>query len=180
MELFVTGLKLHYHNIGNEQITKYIICFDDMIHNKYELHLCKDDNICYKFIKVKYHGAKTHFPSSTSIDIYFETNNDKYSCKWFSFDRKSFTVNMDLFKPTLRGFKKMPIWIFMGKSNLGKSFLAHRLDSMTIFETDSYNDLPEKIEADIVVLGNKHGYTLDSVKEKIGSSCEIVVVNFSV
>ena len=38
---------------------------------------------------------------------------------------------------------------------------------MAVFETDSYDVLPDDIYADIVVIGNKHGYLHQDVIPRI-------------
>ena len=47
-----------------------------------------------------------------------------------------------------------------------------------IFETDSTDILPEQINADMVVVGNKHKYSFDNVKSKFTKK-NIVQIDFS-
>lgn len=75
------------------------------------------------------------------------------------------------------------VWVFTGASNLGKSYLAHKMGDLKIFETDSCDDinLIDQIDADIVVLGNKHKYSFDMIQSKIStvSPKALVRVDFS-
>lgn len=55
--------------------------------------------------------------------------------------------------------------------------MAHKLSDMIIFETDSFEKLPEKIIADIVVIGNKYKHEIDNVKNRIDG--KLIDVNFN-
>ena len=177
LQLSIEGLKKHCYNIDHKPVIKYILCFNDTKHQtKYELLLCENEKPL--FSKVDNHGALTHkFIGDLVEDIHFDAIRGRYTCQYFSFSDKLWAINMEYFKPTSRGFDKNPVWVFRGKSNLGKSFLAHRV-GMRIFETDACDQLPQSIEADIIVLGNKHKYTLDNIKERMDSNCEVVAVDF--
>jgi hypothetical protein len=70
-----------------------------------------------------------------------------------------------------------------GSSGVGKSHLAqllaripqgietpfegHMRDDVLVYETDSAPHIPDRIDADIVVIGNNHGYTLADVFERV-------------
>jgi hypothetical protein len=92
------------------------------------------------------------------------------------------SVNMDLFTPTPRMEDKRPVWVFKGKSNLGKSYLAHLISNeyeKEVYETDSSERLPDSIIADIVVIGNKYPYAVKDIEEKLyGNNNKVIVVNF--
>lgn len=154
----------------------------------------------FNFKKVDNFGAITHYPKKDSdTKIIFDPDDKKnetdkddyvydnyvYRCDWFSYSETGgddyypsgfVKVKMDNFETTQRGFDEHPTWIFHGASNLGKSFLAHQIKEMTIFETDAYDELPDKINADIIVLGNKHKYTLENIKERVNGKA--ILVNF--
>jgi len=90
----------------------------------------------------------------------------------------SYNVNMELFKETIRNKNLRPVWIFKGKSNSGKSFLASKLNDIDVYETDSNEALPGSIVASVIVLGNKYDFNLEDVKSKIFGEVEIQVVDF--
>jgi len=58
--------------------------------------------------------------------------------------------------------------IFVGDSNMGKSFIAHKY-SDSVYETDSDPDL-NITNQDIIVVGNKYNVNLDNVMEKSNSN----------
>lgn len=89
-----------------------------------------------------------------------------------------YNVNMELFKETVRVKNSRPVWIFKGKSNSGKTFLASKLSEMEIYETDRSELLPESIVASVIVLGNKYDFKLEDVKSKIFGEVEIQIVEF--
>ena len=89
-----------------------------------------------------------------------------------------YSVNLELFTQTIRHKQNRPVWIFKGKSNAGKSFLASHLKDMSVYETDSSEVLPEKIKSDVIVMGNKYDFTLDEIKNRIFGNAEIKIVEF--
>jgi hypothetical protein len=89
-----------------------------------------------------------------------------------------YEVNMDLFKQTIRHKETRPVWIFKGESNSGKSFIASRLNDLSVYETDTSDELPDKITEDIVVLGNKYQYDIEKIKDCIFGECELILVDF--
>lgn len=115
-------------------------------------------------------------------DDVIKTNVFTYDeCGWDAYyPSGGVSVNMDLFKPLKRGFEKRPVWIFAGASGLGKSTIAMHAfrEGADVFETDSADELPEVITSDIIVLGNRSGFTLEDVKAKVFGDAEIIVVDF--
>lgn len=94
------------------------------------------------------------------------------------------SVNMELFKESKRFFKKRPVWIFNGDSGLGKSTIGTFVNrsGMTVFETDSVDELPDDIAEDVIILGNRSGFSIEDVKEHLFSRFgkpEVILVNFS-
>lgn len=86
----------------------------------------------------------------------------------------------DLFEPlNIRQYDKAVVWIFKGGSGLGKSYLASRVENKIVFETDAYKELPERILADIIVLGNKYSYSVEELSKRIPYEHEIIEVDFS-
>ena len=90
----------------------------------------------------------------------------------------AYTVNMSLFKETIRSMPNRPVWVFMGDSGLGKSYIASYLSANSVYETDSDNQLPEHIDVDVVVVGNRNKFTLADVKERVGADVNMIVVEF--
>ena len=114
------------------------------------------------------------------FDISFDGGDIYYPCGGYH-------VRMDNFTP-IRGLEgpeniKRKVYIFKGPSTIGKTFLAANLldANLSVFETDSEEALPEEILEDIIVLGNKHNYSLEEVKERVFAKEEsdIIVVDFS-
>lgn len=93
-----------------------------------------------------------------------------------------YEINMNLFEPTKRAKQKRPVWIFVGDSASGKSYLSDKIaEPMTKFETDSVKeDLPKVITEDIVVLGNKHGFAVDDIIPRLFGECEVIIVDFNI
>jgi len=90
-----------------------------------------------------------------------------------------YEVDMKLFKPNGREKELRPTYVFSGNSGIGKSSLAMKFNEDTIvFETDSFDVLPSKIIADVIVLGNKHGYTIEDIKLKVEDT-ELVLCSFT-
>lgn len=73
-------------------------------------------------------------------------------------------INNDLFEEIPRSMSKRPVYVVSGESGIGKSTLGQILEKrLTVFETDSVDELPDKIAADVIILGNKSGYTIEDV-----------------
>lgn len=76
------------------------------------------------------------------------------------------TVNEKLFKPTKRYMEVPPTYLFQGESGVGKSTLAAKTNSV-VFETDSFEVLPDNIMAEIIVLGNKYDHTIQDIMDRV-------------
>lgn len=87
-------------------------------------------------------------------------------------------VNLDLFKELPRAMNKRPVWIFKGQSALGKSTIASDLLENSVFETDSVDELPDDIYQDVIVLGNRSGFTVDDVKAHLFGDPKVILVEF--
>jgi len=115
-------------------------------------------------------------------NIFLKKNNhfnpfeSKKSFKYNKINDESKQINQDIEKTTNQ---KRNVWVFMGKSNIGKSFLAHRLEGFSVFETDCSLQLPSEIIHDIVVLGNKYKHSLKEVKKRLPENVNLIVVNFN-
>lgn len=152
----VIGVKIHNHfdSIGR-MYNKYIFCL--LLVDKTRGELCMDTHSKeIKFTTVRYFGALTHVPHRrTNVKV-----EDL-------FDKLNFKVKFENLQSTRRGFEKVPLWIFVGASALGKSFLAHSLNNLTVFESDAYATLPDLILEDVVVLGNKYPHTVDDILQRV-------------
>lgn len=86
-----------------------------------------------------------------------------------------YNINWEKFKETPRLKSKRVVYIFTGENGVGKTYLANSLDDLDVMETDVLDKLPDAIYAEVVVLGNRRGFTLDEVKERIFKPAHIVV-----
>lgn len=90
------------------------------------------------------------------------------------------TLDINLFKKTIRAKDKRPVWIFKGDSNSGKSFLSHLVIGKSVYETDSSSILKEIITEDIIVLGNKYKFSIEEIENKIFGEHESIIVDFTI
>ena len=134
-------------------------------------------------ITLEYRDGRLEFPDRDEIE-----EDDVEAPIWWSFDggdcyypMGGVHVDMALFKKEARAFDERPVWIFTGASGLGKSTLGVHLDRMSVFETDMVTVLPDCITDDVIVLGNKGGFTVDDVKKKIfePENAKVIVCNFA-
>lgn len=92
------------------------------------------------------------------------------------------SVELDLFEESIRHKDKRPVWIFYGESNLGKSFLASKIekseDHLMVYETDVCDELPDILTEDIIVVGNKYPFTQQDIVDSIADNTEIIFVFF--
>lgn len=89
------------------------------------------------------------------------------------------SVNKELFTPLARAMENRPVWIIEGASGTGKSTLASHLQGLTVFETDSVDELPEVIKADVIVLGNRSGFKRDDVTKRIFGQPNVEIIGVS-
>lgn len=87
-------------------------------------------------------------------------------------------IEKDKFNKLERAMDKRPVWIIKGPSGSGKSSLARHLEGLSVFETDSVDKLPEVIYDDVVVLGNRSGFSVEDVKGRLFGEHEAIVVSF--
>lgn len=86
--------------------------------------------------------------------------------------------NEEFFVPTGRQAEKPITFIFIGKSAVGKSFLASKLNDLEVFETDTEATLNIPLTADVVVLGNKYDYTVEDVVKSFEGKRKCRIVRF--
>lgn len=91
-----------------------------------------------------------------------------------------YNVNEELFVVSDRHKEQRMVWIVVGESALGKSYVTSRLNGLSVFETDSleYEYIFDEIKEDVVVIGNRHDIKIDSVVEKLFGNPEVVIVEF--
>lgn len=87
-------------------------------------------------------------------------------------------INTALFVEGPRSPGKRIVYVFKGASGLGKSSLAFALKGKSVYETDSSDMLPDEITADVIVIGNRGGFTLEEVRERVYGDAKIVLVSF--
>lgn len=84
-----------------------------------------------------------------------------------------------IFVSTNRGFQDHPVWIFVGPSGIGKSFIGsiiRKSGELSTYETDSRDELPDTLPYDVIILGNRSRFTIEAVRERIIG--EAIIVNF--
>ena len=191
------------HNCNFEykdaEFEKHIICGVLSDNRKVEIEMSVSEGECgsgwstaswgnIKVTEVKKFNGYTHIPKEVlnveDVEPNFEGNisNDVFSidedggCNYYP--SGGYNVNMELFKETIRAKNLRPVWIFKGKSNSGKSFLASKLNDLEIYETDSNEKLPDVITASVIVVGNKYDFEIDDLKKLIFGEVEIQIVDF--
>lgn len=116
--------------------------------------------------------------------------DDKFSCEAFSvsiwgediyYPNGSIHINAGVFKKLPRAMDKRPVYVVYGDSGLGKSSVTSRLNRniYSVYETDSSEELPDCITADVIVLGNKYNHTLSDVKSKLFGDPKVITVRFT-
>lgn len=172
----VRGLKIHLYG----GYTKYIICLAAGCVKK---EVTVDSRGGIEFEDVDYFGSLTH-RSKRNITVSLHELSFLSSGYTLLSQQKIFIkkegkldINMDLFEATGYGYDVKPTWVFMGSSNLGKSFLAREMASLTYYETDSCQYLPDTINVDVVVIGKKYPYSFDEVSSRIRG--KVIKVIFS-
>jgi len=85
-------------------------------------------------------------------------------------------INFENWEETGRQKLKRQIYVFIGASTLGKSFIAHST-SLKVFETDTEQLFGLDESYDIIVAGNKHRITLEDIKN-ILPDVELIKVKF--
>lgn len=114
-----------------------------------------DDNISNNVFTINYDGGDSYYP------------------------RGYYSVDMNLFNVGVRAKEFRPVWIFMGDSNTGKSFLSSKIKDIEVYETDTNSELPDTITASIIVVGNKYKFNINDIKSKLFGDVEIHDVSFS-
>ncbi len=181
----------------DEEFTRHILCcIEDG--QRYEITLWHTEGECgsgrctaswghCRVKKVNNFGNYNYIPKSDCYiyDLnegdYDYVDNDIFSVNYDGGDSYypsgNYSIDMKLFKKTPRVKEHRPVWIFIGDSNMGKSFIASHTD-LSVYETDSCQTLKDVIYDDIIVLGNKYNFSIEDIKNKLVASPEICIVNF--
>ncbi len=83
------------------------------------------------------------------------------------------------YRPSFKVSEKKT-FVFYGRSGIGKSFIGSKVNSdiISVAETDSFDGLPnEPIIEDILVLGNRHKWTLELLADYVDN--DIISVYFN-
>lgn len=143
------------------------------------------------------HKAKSNNPFYLDLDKFtrLSSEDNAFECNLFSYTKYGddpwyplgyFSVNYDDYLEAVRGFGELhPVWIFYGASNLGKTSLGEDLarSGREVFDTDAYDELPNKIVADIIVLGNRPReegkWTVENILSHLPNGTKPIMVKFS-
>jgi len=104
-------------------------------------------------------------------DFYTAYEND---CRYYP--SANLKINFNNWEETGRQKTKKQIYIFVGASSLGKSYIAHNT-TLKVFETDAEQLFGLDESYDIIVAGNKHKITLEDIKN-ILPDVELIKVKF--
>lgn len=197
------GKKVSRHNCDFEyndaEFEKHIILGLLEDNRKVEIELTNEEGECgsgwctaswgnFEIKHVDKFNGYTHKPIKELIVEDINENAEDIENDVFSVDYNGgciyypsggYNVNMDLFKANGREKELRPTYVFTGESGIGKSTLALKFNEDTIvFETDAYDTLPDKIIADVIVLGNKHKYSINDIKTRVEET-ELVMCSFT-
>jgi hypothetical protein len=182
------------------EFQRHIICGVLSDNRKVEIELSRSEGECgsgwsvaswgnIEVIEVSKFNGYTHVPKKplniADIEPSFndDISNEVFSVSSYGGDEYypcgGYNVEMGLFKETSRSKDLRPVWIFKGKSNTGKSFLASKLKDVAIYETDRNEFLPDSITETIIVLGNKYPFTVEQIEEKLFGEVEVNIVEFN-
>lgn len=184
-----------------------ILLLEDEGKNKYELELKTEYVDCYgggsevyaKLYEVKdFIGEKHYIPDNLRgyfVDLPIDESGDIDFEEHFKCDIFEFTESQDAYYPdgevdidyskfmrTIRYKDNRVVYIFRGKSGIGKTYLAGFINQReNVFESDVHDKLPFEITDNIIVIGNKHGYTIEDIINRIPDkdTCEIITVDFN-
>lgn len=190
-QYLIIGLSIfHYLDDNNKTTDKHVFHLKDGNNNvELELYYNKQGKfdingvIVDRFSGYQYRPKNQPYYLSEEL-IHAIYKKKDFSCTLFnmSWEQNKYEVHLDQFDKSPRAKSSRPIWIFKGKSGSGKSYLAHILSSdpnMSVYETDSCGTLPDIINHNIIVLGNKYKFTIEEIKSKFIDSYELQIVDFS-
>jgi len=118
---------------------------------------------------------------------YWYIEGDEFNNEVFTFSQDggdsyypqgAYNIHMDCFEETARSKDRRQVWVISGKSGLGKSFLTSRMKDLTVYETDSSEMLPQILDQDIIVIGNKYTYNMEDIKSRIYGYADVIAICF--
>lgn len=202
-EIYI-GQSISGHNCDfvyeDAEFTKHIICarLDD--NTKIEIELSNSEGECGSGwcsaswgdcnVKKVDNFIFTHRPIKPILVKDIPLNGiDDWSNEVFSFSYDGgdsyypsgyYNVNEELFEASDRHKEQRMVWIIIGDSSLGKSYVTSKLSGLSVLETDSleYGYISDEIKEDIVVIGNRHDIKVEYVVEKLFGNPEVVIVEF--
>lgn len=143
----------------NNENTEYTLCLLD----KHKKYIMKNNNL----------QEVERFPLIHYIVKSYDDINDV-------FELSTNFINMDYFNLAPR-FKeiKRKVWIFQGESILGKTFLSDQMN-LSKYETDTSSELPKVFKEEIIVVGNKHKFSIEDIKNRIYNkeNVDVIIVSF--
>lgn len=72
--------------------------------------------------------------------------------------------------------EKRTVWLINGDGNLYRSPLLEKLKGLSVYETNSNPELPEKFKDDVVICGYKYNFRLDELKSRIPDDAEMCFI----
>lgn len=195
----VTGHNCDF-KYNDVEFEKHVLCCILSNNKKIEIHLSRSEGECgsgwttanfghINVVEVKNFNGYEYTPKNIieTDDIFpgfdGDITNNIFSVSFDGGDNYYpsgfYSVNMKLFINNGRAKEYRPVWIFIGKSSLGKSYLANKIQNLEVYETDSSPKLPKKITQSIIVIGNKYQHSLETIKKLIFGKTKIVIVEFS-
>jgi len=124
--------------------------------------------------------TKTDLTDDFTCDLFswsYQNDDPYYPSGYVNFNKSNWFPIRNILQ--IEDIKRY-VHIFQGTSGLGKSYLANLIQGKSVYETDSNDTLPDIINEDIIVLGNKYPFTIEEVKARINGSVptKIITVTF--
>lgn len=182
------------------EFERHVLCCVLTDNRKVEIELSRSEGECgsgwscaswgHIIVKeVNHFNGYTHYPKELLIvdDIEPNTHPNVDNAVFYVDDDGGdsyypgggYSVKMELFQESSRVKNLRPVWIFKGKSNTGKTYIASKLTELEIYETDCSETLPEVITASVVVLGNKYDFEIADVISKLFGKVDVNIVEFT-
>ena len=152
--------------------------YEIIMYLKYINHEVK--KTVFKIKEIRHFVGTSYLPIQI-FSIMLDTNKKEHYNEAFDFNETNISIKYDNFKKSNRLKKIRPVWIVKGQSGLGKSYLTSILSNnsnLTIYETDSNSKLADIICEDIIVIGNKHDFSIEEIEGKIYGRHESIIINF--
>ncbi|MBQ8299158.1 MAG: hypothetical protein IJX99_04720 [Clostridia bacterium] len=171
-----------------EQEDIILICTLD--NDSYEIHInsmqtmIEDKVKCHVKKVVRLHGGVAMTSKGPFIAEVIENESEDYelvSDGLFIQEDDKILINRALFIKTRRMMQNRPVWIFVGDSGLGKSYIASFFADGTnysCFDTDLYQILPDVIYDNIIVIGKKYSHSIQDIEKRIFGKHESIIVSF--